>query len=141
MAGQGAQRQKLFALEGKSGGSRGALEQLIDEAIQVGEAKRYMEVVNENNFTYSFLLNRSHSNPANPELIVRIRTLSIFPTATSSQVSSMLTALPPPPITADNANSANGPTDAAAKPNASMTSATWLIRSAPYRTMKLPHPS
>lgn len=37
---QVAQRQKLFALEGNSGGSRGALEQLIDEAIQVGEAKR-----------------------------------------------------------------------------------------------------
>lgn len=37
---QVAQRQKLFALEGNNGGSKGALEQLIDEAIQVGEAKR-----------------------------------------------------------------------------------------------------
>lgn len=37
---QVAQRQKLFALEGNSGGSKGALEQLIDEAIQLSEAKR-----------------------------------------------------------------------------------------------------
>ncbi|SEP72349.1 periplasmic chaperone for outer membrane proteins SurA [Devosia sp. YR412] len=37
---QVAQRQKLFALEGNNGGSKGALEQLIDEAIQNGEAKR-----------------------------------------------------------------------------------------------------
>lgn len=37
---QVAQRQKLFALEGNSGGQRGALEQLVDEALQLGEAKR-----------------------------------------------------------------------------------------------------
>ncbi|WP_332702587.1 peptidylprolyl isomerase [Devosia sp.] len=37
---QVAQRQKLFALEGSSGGSKGATEQLIDEAIQISEAKR-----------------------------------------------------------------------------------------------------
>jgi peptidyl-prolyl cis-trans isomerase SurA len=37
---QVAQRQKLFALEGNSGGSKGATEQLIDEAIQISEAKR-----------------------------------------------------------------------------------------------------
>ena len=37
---QVAQRQKLFALEGNSGGSKGALEQLIDEAIQLAESKR-----------------------------------------------------------------------------------------------------
>lgn len=35
-----AARVKLFALEGNSGGSRGATEQLIDEALQVAEAKR-----------------------------------------------------------------------------------------------------
>ena len=33
-------RVKLFALEGNSGGTRGATEQLIDEALQVAEAKR-----------------------------------------------------------------------------------------------------
>lgn len=37
---QVAQRQKLFALEGNSGGQRGALEQLVDEALQIAEAKR-----------------------------------------------------------------------------------------------------
>jgi peptidyl-prolyl cis-trans isomerase SurA len=37
---QVAQRVKLFAIEGNSGGTRGATEQLIDEAIQVAEAKR-----------------------------------------------------------------------------------------------------
>ncbi|HEY8577469.1 MAG TPA: SurA N-terminal domain-containing protein [Devosia sp.] len=37
---QVAQRQRLFALEGNSGGAKGALEQLIDEAIQIAEAKR-----------------------------------------------------------------------------------------------------
>lgn len=35
-----AARVKLFALEGNSGGSRGATDQLIDEALQVAEAKR-----------------------------------------------------------------------------------------------------
>lgn len=35
-----SQRVKLFALEGNSGGQRGATEQLIDEAIQMTEAKR-----------------------------------------------------------------------------------------------------
>ncbi|HEV7346290.1 MAG TPA: SurA N-terminal domain-containing protein [Devosia sp.] len=35
-----AARVKLFALEGNSGGTRGATEQLIDEALQVAEAKR-----------------------------------------------------------------------------------------------------
>jgi peptidyl-prolyl cis-trans isomerase SurA len=35
-----SQRVKLFALEGSSGGQRGATEQLIDEAIQMAEAKR-----------------------------------------------------------------------------------------------------
>lgn len=35
-----AARVKLFALEGNNGGSRGATEQLIDEALQVAEAKR-----------------------------------------------------------------------------------------------------
>lgn len=35
-----AQRVKLFALEGNNTGQRGATEQLIDEAIQLGEAKR-----------------------------------------------------------------------------------------------------
>jgi len=35
-----AQRVKLFAIEGNSGGTRGATEQLIDEAIQIAEAKR-----------------------------------------------------------------------------------------------------
>lgn len=33
-------RVKLFALEGNNGGSRGATEQLIDEALQIAEAKR-----------------------------------------------------------------------------------------------------
>ncbi|WP_158409501.1 SurA N-terminal domain-containing protein [Devosia psychrophila] len=37
---QVAQRQKLFALEGNRGGSKGALDQLVTEAIQLGEAKR-----------------------------------------------------------------------------------------------------
>ena len=37
---QVAQRVKLFAIEGNSGGTRGATEQLIDEAIQIAEAKR-----------------------------------------------------------------------------------------------------
>jgi peptidyl-prolyl cis-trans isomerase SurA len=37
---QVAQRQKLFALEGNGGGAKGATEQLIDEAIQISEAKR-----------------------------------------------------------------------------------------------------
>jgi peptidyl-prolyl cis-trans isomerase SurA len=35
-----AARVKLFALEGNNGGSRGATEQLINEALQVAEAKR-----------------------------------------------------------------------------------------------------
>ena len=35
-----SQRVKLFALEGSTGGQRGATEQLIDEAIQMAEAKR-----------------------------------------------------------------------------------------------------
>lgn len=35
-----SQRVKLFALEGNKGGQRGATEQLIDEAIQMSEAKR-----------------------------------------------------------------------------------------------------
>lgn len=35
-----AARVKLFALEGNNGGSRGATEQLIDEALQIAEAKR-----------------------------------------------------------------------------------------------------
>lgn len=35
-----AARVKLFALEGNNGGTRGATEQLIDEALQVAEAKR-----------------------------------------------------------------------------------------------------
>ena len=35
-----AQRARLFAIEGNSGGTRGATEQLIDEAIQIAEAKR-----------------------------------------------------------------------------------------------------
>ncbi len=35
-----SQRVKLFALEGNQGGTRGATEQLIDEAIQLSEAKR-----------------------------------------------------------------------------------------------------
>ena len=37
---QVAARVKLFALEGNNGGSRGATEQLINEALQVEEAKR-----------------------------------------------------------------------------------------------------
>lgn len=37
---QVAQRQRLFQLEGNQGGSQGALKQLIDEAIQISEAKR-----------------------------------------------------------------------------------------------------
>lgn len=37
---QVSQRVKLFALEGNKGGQRGATEQLIDEAIQMTEAKR-----------------------------------------------------------------------------------------------------
>lgn len=37
---QVAQRQKLFSMEGNRGGSKGALEQLVDEAIQLAEAKR-----------------------------------------------------------------------------------------------------
>ena len=37
---QVAQRVKLFAMEGNRGGQRGALEQLIDEAVQMSEAKR-----------------------------------------------------------------------------------------------------
>ncbi len=35
-----SQRVKLFALEGNSGGTKGATEQLIDEAMQLSEAKR-----------------------------------------------------------------------------------------------------
>lgn len=35
-----SQRVKLFALEGNKGGQRGATEQLIDEAVQMAEAKR-----------------------------------------------------------------------------------------------------
>lgn len=35
-----SQRVKLFALEGNRGGQKGATEQLIDEAIQMSEAKR-----------------------------------------------------------------------------------------------------
>ena len=35
-----AQRVKLFAMEGNNSGQRGAMEQLIDEALQLGEAKR-----------------------------------------------------------------------------------------------------
>ena len=35
-----AARVKLFAIEGNNGGTRGATEQLIDEAIQIAEAKR-----------------------------------------------------------------------------------------------------
>ena len=35
-----SQRVKLFALEGNNGGQRGAMNQLIDEAIQMSEAKR-----------------------------------------------------------------------------------------------------
>jgi len=35
-----AARVKLFALEGNNGGTRGATEQLIDEALQIAEAKR-----------------------------------------------------------------------------------------------------
>ncbi|MEO8683471.1 MAG: SurA N-terminal domain-containing protein [Devosia sp.] len=37
---QVAQRVKLFAMEGNRGGQRGALDQLINEAIQMSEAKR-----------------------------------------------------------------------------------------------------
>lgn len=37
---QVSQRVKLFALEGNRGGSKGATEQLIDEALQMSEAKR-----------------------------------------------------------------------------------------------------
>ncbi|WEK06594.1 MAG: peptidylprolyl isomerase [Candidatus Devosia phytovorans] len=37
---QVAQRQRLFQMEGNSGGSAGALKQLVDEAIQISEAKR-----------------------------------------------------------------------------------------------------
>jgi peptidyl-prolyl cis-trans isomerase SurA len=37
---QVSQRVKLFELEGNRGGTRGATEQLIDEAIQMSEAKR-----------------------------------------------------------------------------------------------------
>src|ERR1044071_5634390 len=37
---QVAQRQRLFQMEGNSGGSAGALKQLVDEAIQMSEAKR-----------------------------------------------------------------------------------------------------
>ncbi|WP_240233089.1 peptidylprolyl isomerase [Devosia lacusdianchii] len=37
---QVAQRVKLFALEGNNGGQKGATDQLIDEAIQMTEAKR-----------------------------------------------------------------------------------------------------
>lgn len=40
-----SQRVKLFALEGNNGGQRGATEQLIDEAIQMAEAKRLGIVV------------------------------------------------------------------------------------------------
>lgn len=35
-----SQRVKLFALEGNRGGTKGATEQLIDEAVQLSEAKR-----------------------------------------------------------------------------------------------------
>ncbi|WP_171015791.1 SurA N-terminal domain-containing protein [Devosia sp. FKR38] len=35
-----SQRVKLFALEGNRGGTKGATEQLIDEAVQMSEAKR-----------------------------------------------------------------------------------------------------
>jgi len=41
-----AARVKLFGLEGNKGGSKGATEQLIDEAIQMAEAKRLGIVVN-----------------------------------------------------------------------------------------------
>jgi len=37
---QVAQRMRLFQMEGNSGGTQGALKQLVDEAIQMSEAKR-----------------------------------------------------------------------------------------------------
>lgn len=52
---QVAQRQKLFALEGNQGGSKGAQEQLITEAIQISEAKRLGITVSNAQIDEAFL--------------------------------------------------------------------------------------
>ncbi len=51
------------------------------------------------------------------------------------------TAEPPPPMIADRIRNAGEPRVSNAMPAASSRSATWLMRKAPWRTMKLPHPS
>ncbi|UJW85731.1 SurA N-terminal domain-containing protein [Devosia sp. SL43] len=50
-----SQRVKLFALEGNNGGTRGAQEQLITEAIQMSEAKRLGITVSNSQVDDAFL--------------------------------------------------------------------------------------
>ena len=50
-----SQRVKLFALEGNSGGSQGATEQLVEEAMQLSEAKRLGVTVSNAQIDDAFL--------------------------------------------------------------------------------------
>ncbi|RKM87658.1 hypothetical protein SFRA_033030, partial [Streptomyces xinghaiensis] len=50
-----SQRVKLFALEGNSGGQKGATDQLITEAIQMAEAKRLGITVSNSQVDEAFL--------------------------------------------------------------------------------------
>ena len=50
-------------------------------------------------------------------------------------------APPAPHAIAANTSASGVPSAASAVPAASMTSEIWLMRKAPWRTMKLPHPS
>ena len=50
-----SQRVKLFTLEGNSGGTKGATEQLIDEAMQLSEAKRLGVTVSNAQIDDAFL--------------------------------------------------------------------------------------
>ena len=53
----------------------------------------------------------------------------------------MDTAPPAPLMIADRTSASGVPSAANAVPAASMTSEIWLMRKAPWRTMKLPQPS
>ena len=50
-----SQRVKLFALEGNAGGTKGATEQLVDEAMQLSEAKRLGVTVSNAQIDEAFL--------------------------------------------------------------------------------------
>jgi hypothetical protein len=50
------------------------------------------------------------------------------------------TAAPPPPMIAEAPNPSSPPSAATAMPPPSSVSATWLMRSGPWRTIKLPQP-